>query len=222
MNLLREYIREFLAEAARTADDLPAEDAVVVIEDRGDSFLVYYGREKTPTLRARSKGEGMLGSIFKMNLGSVYVVDPETERSPYMSSPCGGAWMVAHANAKSGWGPLLYDVAMEWATQKYNGLMADRATVSHEARNIWDYYLSQRGDVKAHQLDNNAIKWNERLTPRDPTDDCVQVAITKPRKGYGARPEPEEDWINHPLSKRYTKSPSTINQLKSIDKLVVR
>jgi hypothetical protein len=223
MKLLLENWRKYvLSEAARTAEDLPTEDAVVVIEERGDSFLVYYGRWKAPTLRARSKGEGMLGSIFKMDLGSVYVVDPETERSPYMSSTCGGAWMVALATAKSGWGPLLYDVAMEWATQKYNGLMADRATVSLEARNIWDYYLSQRGDVKAHQLDNSAIKWNKRLTPDDLEDDCIQVAITKPRKGHGPKPDPEEDWVNHPLSKRYTKSPSTINQLKSMDKLVIR
>ena len=216
MNLLREYVREFLAEAARTVEDLPSEDAVVVIEERADSFLVYYGREKTPTLRARSKGEGMLGSIFKMDLGSVLVVNPQSRETPY--GPCGGAWMVASASAKSKWGPMLYDVAMEWATQKYNGLISDRKTVSHDARNIWDYYLSKRGDVKAQQLDNKA---NE-LTPSNVHDDCMQRVITRPTQAYGPTNEPEANWVNHSLSKRYTKSPSTINQLKSTDKLVIK
>ena len=217
MKLLMENWRKYvLSEAARTVEDLPAEDAVVVIEERGDSFVVYYGREKTPALRARSKGEGMLGSIFKMNLGSVLVVNPESRSTPY--GPCAGAWMVASARAKSKWGPMLYDVAMEWATQKYNGLISDRTTVSHEARNIWDYYLSQRGDVKAHQLDNKASE----LTPTKISDDCMQRAITKPRPGYGSTPEPETDWVNHPLSKRYTKQPDKIEQLDAMGKLVIR
>ena len=217
MELLMEGWRKFiLNEAARTSEELPNEDAVVVIEGRDDSFLVYYGEEKAPIRRARSKGEGMLGSIFKMDLGSVYVVDPQSKETPY--GPCGGAWMVASAHAKGGWGPLLYDVAMEWATQNYNGLMADRQSVSQDARGIWDYYLSQRSDVKAHQLDNKA---NE-LTPDEVSDDCMQRAITKPRRGHGPDVDPEEDWINHPLSKRYTKRPDKIKQLEAMGRLIIK
>ena len=67
---------------------------------------------------------------------------------------CSGAWMVGSSEAMKGWGPFLYDVAIEYATLRGNGLMPDREMVSGEAKRVWDYYLKNRSDVTAHQLDN--------------------------------------------------------------------
>lgn len=64
---------------------------------------------------------------------------------------CGGAWIVTSSNAKQGWGPLMYDVAIEWASLNGKGLAPDRDQVSDDALRVWDRY-TQRSDVKHHPL----------------------------------------------------------------------
>ena len=91
---------------------------------------------------------------------------------------------------------MLYDIAMEWATQNANGLMADRASVEDEAKNVWDYYLNKRDDVQAHQVGD---------------DNCDQYVAIEDRG--------EDDWANSSLSKRYTKEPTTIKALEDAGKL---
>jgi hypothetical protein len=198
--------------------DLEAEDAVVVIEARGQGFYqVYYGQEKDPSKRGRSShpnAGGILGRFFKVDLGSVFVVKPDHPtytRKGYGN--CDGAWMVRSTSAKDKWGPLLYDVAIEWATLNYNGLMSDKEIVSPPARVVWDYYLANRSDITIHQLDN----LKNELTPDNYTDNCLQKVITNP----GKRNRPNPNWQSHALSKRYTKEPTTIEQLKSINRLVI-
>jgi hypothetical protein len=186
MKLLREYIRELLVEAPpttrKTIDDLP-EGVVVEVED--------YGHRTD------------------FNLSSSY--DKERNHKPYgvisIQEPddvgaCGGAWVIAMVAADQGWGPFLYDIAMEWATMNHNGLTSDRDEVSAPARKVWNYYLTQRagagGDVVAHQLDDEEA---------DTEESCVQ---TLPREFEG-----DDYWKDSPLSKRYTKSPpTTIDALK--------
>ena len=75
---------------------------------------------------------------------------------------------------------MLYDVAIEVATQLGGGLTPDRSEVSSAAERVWDYYLSNRSDVNHHQLDvtDRDIRFSkvpvQKLTPEIEEDDCTQ------------------------------------------------
>ena len=208
MILLREYIRMLLTEAAKGPQDLP--DSVhIVIGPRtfGKGAAIHYANEDGEKLVATSGGPW----------GEMYIVDIMGRED---TGPCGGAWKVSSANAGQGWGPMLYDVAMEYATVVGGGLIADRDAVSPDARRVWDYYFARRGDTEAHQLDD----LENTLTPVE-EDNCDQdvagVDINRPAGGrYSPRKKVNVDWVESPLSKRYTKKPATMDALIALDKLV--
>jgi hypothetical protein len=204
MNLLREYIRELLTEAAMGPADLP-NNVSVVIADKGNRARIFYAMEDSLNpgewIKARRHDVGVNGTII------VGTADKST-------GPCGDAWEVMGSEAMQGWGPMLYDVAMEYATQNGGGLISDRMAVSPHARKVWDYYMSNRGDVTGIQLDDKS----NTLTPEE-EDNCNQSVALK-----GVDPKPggpvNVDWQNSPLSKRYTKPPTTMNALEAAGKLV--
>lgn len=128
--------------------------------------------------------------------------------------PCDKAAVIAITNVADGWGPFLYDIAMEIATINFNGLASDRTTVSYDAQDVWYFYNQYRakpisGDVKAYQLDD---EYNS-LTPTE-SDNCGQSQARERSQDYGGEWSDEDN----PLSKRYTKPPVILNQLK--DKLI--
>ncbi len=199
MKLLREYIRELLTEAAMGPADLPDSTVIHIIERETDTQIMYaspvkqqfsdgpaYGRSKNPS--------GMIQIFRPGNLES--------------DGPCGDAWQVGSSAATRGWGPLLYDVAMEWATLNGGGLVSDRVIVSVEAQRVWDYYMANRGDVTGIQLDD----LENTLTPEE-EDNCYQYSAEK-------WSPPDVNWQDSPLSKRWTKAPTTIAALKKLGKLV--
>lgn len=98
---------------------------------------------------------------------------------------CDGAFVISGSSAKKGWGPLLYDIAMEWATKHGNGLAPDRLRVSPDALKVWEFYDNKRQDVVSFPL----------------SDDCSHE--------------------NKSLSKRYTKSPETIEALRAVRNLKI-
>jgi hypothetical protein len=213
MNLLREYIRELLTEAAKGPRDLPATVQVVVKSHGPRGVIIYYAEEDEINVAGEP-----IAATRDGPWGEMFIVDVADRND---TGPCGGAWKLSSVNAGSGWGPMLYDVAMEWATVKGGGLIADRTAVSPEARRVWDYYFMRRSDATAHQLDNLA---NE-LTPEIEEDNCDQgVAgfdVNRPAGGrYGPRKKSAVDWTKSPLSKRYTKEPTTMDALIALDKLV--
>ena len=53
-----------------------------------------------------------------------------------------------------GFGPLLYEILVEKATEKGVCLMSDRGEVSVDARSVWDKYMV-RGDIEYKQLDGD-------------------------------------------------------------------
>jgi hypothetical protein len=59
----------------------------------------------------------------------------------------GDPWMVDQADATNGWGPLLYDVAIEIATLKSSGLRPHFRNVSDEAYIVWKHFFHNRQDV---------------------------------------------------------------------------
>lgn len=139
--------------------------------------------------------------------------------------PCGGTWKVNLTDqARRSWGPLLYQLAIEFATLNGGmGLMSDRSTVSAEAEAVWQKFLQGASDgVQAIQMDS---EWNT-LTP-DQQDNCYQHsaldafgrAFLKQMMDLERPPNEEErEFINDallqsPLSKRYTRPPITLSKL---------
>lgn len=205
MKELRQYIRQILlTEAAKGPADLPDNVVVVINPNRGYEVEIYYGIAGNIFLRPE-KSDGVYGSI------SIYGIQGHPDYGN-----CGGAMMVGRSYAASGWGPLLYDVAIEWATQNAGGLIADRSTVSDDAESVWGYYMQNRSDVTAHQLDDPF----NLLTPED-EDNCDQEVAGGGHSMYGGDKDFGSEWVNSPLSKRYTKPPTTMDALKNAGKLEV-
>ena len=198
MKLLLENWREYLTEAAKTVEDLPDNVRIAVHT---------YGTEKATIQYELVTQIDRLASIDSPIKGRVGIM--------VAPAPCGGAWMVNHALADDGWGPLLYDVAIEWASSKGGGLIPDRRSVSKDARKVWKYYLSNRSDVKSHQLDD----MKNTLTPDD-EDNCNQAVASKSTipviGGLFHRDFASED---NPMSKRYTKEPETLQKLSDAGRL---
>ena len=148
MSLLREYISMILAEAALGPNDLPDGHRVVV--------------KNTP----RKKIELQIVDENDRSIGELRAYKNLTRGN------CHNAYFVGWASASGGWGPMLYDIAMEIATEDGSSLMADRSDVSPEALRVWDFYLSDRSDVEAIQLDD----LNDLLTDEE-KDNCEQESF---------------------------------------------
>lgn len=117
--------------------------------------------------------------------------------------PCLSALSVEVAQAPSGYGPLLYDLAMELSGHK--GIYSDRVVVSEAAQRIWEYYEHQRGDVESfHPLELVGV--NE--------SDCIEDIIHM----FG------EEWEDDPMNKVFKKKTgnlSTLDALRDANKIEV-
>jgi len=109
--------------------------------------------------------------------------------------PCLNAYQVTWSKADKGFGPLLYDVAMEYASADAGGLTCDRVVVSEAAYKVWLFYLKNRPEVKILQLDD----LKNTLTPTK-KDNCTMNSVEYSRAYGGAQPFPQS-----PLSKIYRK-----------------
>ena len=132
-----------LDEAMKTGADLP-EDVVVTIlkEPDGSGFRVYYALRDKPNVPLRA------GDLDRMEagvdiFGTLYV-------KLGRNTPYEGVYIVTSAKARGGFGPLLYDVALEAAGE--NGLKPDTLDVSDDASAVWKHYATQRDDVKSEPL----------------------------------------------------------------------
>ncbi len=132
-----------LDEAMKTAADLP-EDVVVVVlkESDGSGFQVYYAHRDTPNVRLKA------GDLDRMEagldiFGTLHVGLGRNE-------PYDEIYVITSAKAKDGFGPLLYDVALEVAGD--DGLKPDVEDVSDEASAVWKYYDTRRDDVRSAML----------------------------------------------------------------------
>ena len=140
---------------------------------------------------------------------------------------------------KEGWGPLLYSISMEHASQIGGGLMSDRDLVSGDAKRVWDYFNANKkgvgGPVVPNQMDITQGEANEfsvnQITPNNKKDDCGQKSTLKYALGdeYGDWTKDDEkkipsllttderdlmsQWTKQSLSKTYTKTPLNIQKL---------
>lgn len=175
--------------------DLP-EGAYVTILDTDPDFYFYYSDEYGQELQ---EGTEIFGSVMISRV------------STNLDGNCfKGMTVVETKDTKSGWGPLLYDIALEFATQNSNGLMSDRSTVTDAAANVWQKYLDTRSDVKAVQMDN----MENELTPSD-EDNCDQSSAEEWADEKGG------EWTDSPLSKIYKKQNANMStELDSLNKLL--
>jgi hypothetical protein len=148
------------------------------------------------------------------------------EAYPIACKPNGiTVYSIAWAGAKGGYGPLLYDIALEalWKFQKA-ALTSDRAQVSTHAKAVWDYYLENRDDVEKIQMDIDKETIAQTSVPlkhlTEPTDDdCPQkISIRYASKIRGAKNAP--NWYQQSTAYAYIKrDPTTI--LKLGDHLII-
>lgn len=146
--------------------------------------------------------------------------------------PCYNGYVVDQSYAKKGWGPLLYELAIEyassqdpgWSSSGKTGLTPDRVDVSKEAQQVWRKY-QQRGDIEKLQLDidQSTIKKFKRrlrgkslsldqLTPSDFSDDCKQDKSVALAGVY---------WAETPTAQMYHKSNSEyLEELRASGKLI--
>lgn len=187
MNLLREYVRGLLTEAAKRPEDLPA-DWMVHVDNMRDEY------------RIELAGDGRtVGSITIGPAGGA-------------TDPCLGSYQVNTSQAEQGWGPMLYDVAMEIASMYSSGLVADRNAVSDEAQRVWQFYQDSRPDVEVAQLDD----LYNTLTP-DEYDNCLQQVAWW---DVGLDDEAGDEFTRSPLSKLYgVYGTPTIDRLKALGKI---
>ena len=175
MNLLREYIRELLTESVNPKimsmiDELEKNGGYAEVFP--DRVILFQPTENTPRRW-------------------VAMVAYDTVVGARAGGRCGGAESVVQsATAKTGLGPLAYDIAIELTGGL--GMISDRASVSSDALAVWDYYMNNRPDVEVVQLDD---QYNS-LTPED-EDNCDQTMADS----YGLG-----DWESSSLSKLYKKS----------------
>lgn len=112
----------------------------------------------------------------------------------------GGFRVIETHDVTKGFGPLLYEILIEKATEAGTFLMSDRHNVSDDALRVWNVYL-QRNDVEKVQLDINdreSRDWEiKQLTPNNSLDDTSMDAAVDD-KG-------KENWFESSLSKGYYK-----------------
>lgn len=138
----------------------------------------------------------------------------EIVRDPGVNGPCAGAWTVRHTlDTLKGWGPLLYDLAMELATARGGGLAPDRKSVSADANRIWTKYDGQRLGVNLVQLDAvgpdlkpDELTFGDQLSPEDSSDDCLQISANDDVGGARGK------WRESPLSRAYKKPDGAVTK----------
>ena len=129
---------------------------------------------------------------IKTGIPNGYVEIREPTRA---DGSCLDGWIVGGSLATTGFGPLLYEIAIEWSSQNGEGLTPDRKSVSTYAGRVWANYMA-RTDVEKTQLDATKEDPVQRLT-RPVADDCSQV------KSVAAA---GDNWMNSPFAKMYSKS----------------
>ena len=171
--------RRFTNESAVTPEQVP-QGWKILIQDLSDGK---YGKVNI-----------FLQDENKELVGKIYLIDDTR-------IPCLSALQVQVSSAPKGYGPLLYDLAMELSGHK--GIYSDRTAVSDSAQRVWEYYETHRSDV-------------ESLHPLEVVDatetECIEDIIHL----FG------EEWEDDPLSKVFKKKSgklATLEALKAANKV---
>lgn len=177
-----------LDEAMKTATDLPEDIVVVVDKDKSlaryPAYQIYYarkGEEGRPLKRGdleraeREAAEGRESIFGVLKIGKHIAAGPHKD-----------VYLVSSANTADGYGPLLYDVAMEIAGN--DGLKPDVDNVSDEAAAVWKYYDSQRSDVEGTMLVDDEYEYEEVMPPNHAAKGSASDYLAKAYYMVGGSP----------------------------------
>lgn len=179
------------------------------------SAVQAFGADRLANINKYNKGgiaEKQYGKISLLTgdrIQASYMAGKEGENNKakghVLADKLGDIYSVQSSSATKGYGPRLYDVVMEAATEAGSMLTSDRRSVSDSAKKVWDFYFNRRSDVKKTPLD--PINWtsNGRLIDE---------------KLYGKPdtwpPKTDPAWV---LQTGYSKNPSIINNPDFVKKL---
>ena len=157
--ILKKIINEVLEEGMKTLADLP-EGVFIKIA----SFSDEDGMPVIDIFYADEEGVEMDFGNSSMPYGEMRI-----DMKPHLADefPCLDAMMVAHSSTAIGWGPLLYDVAIEVATIMAGGLVSDRSMVSSSAYKVWDFYQNKACKNKVRKKHNKSPL--SKLYRKEPT-----------------------------------------------------
>ena len=120
-----------------------------------------------------------------------------------------GVWAINRsATLINGLGPLMYDLMIDLVHPA--SLVSDRLLVSKDAKRVWDYYMNNRDDVEALQLDN----LEDELTPGFKDDNYDQNSAEN--WAFTDR----QPWHDSSLSKAYRRrggGTPTLDALEGLD-----
>lgn len=169
--LLREFITYALDEASKSVEDakklslgLIAYEGTgkkaIVLFNAKDAALQIYNMLKSGTKTDEDFTDVLIDHVVGFILG----------KKPKPTEPSWGATIISTSAAKKGYGPMMYDIAMD----KWGRIAPDRSNVSPGANKIWDFYASKRGDVKRLQFDDvedpRTLPKEDDATLHDSTD----------------------------------------------------
>lgn len=140
MNLIQEYVRAVLQEAAVQN----ISDMGLLIDSSGPiiNFVLYDINKFIEESKKNKKltfSNDMINGMIRAKKGGF--------------GNCHGAWEIAFVAANKGYGPTMYDIAM--STVPSRTIMPDRAEVSSQAKSVWKYYKDNRSDVEAIPFDSS-------------------------------------------------------------------
>jgi len=199
--MIRQLIREMLFnESARKMSDLPP--GVYVGIKEGSGYVQVYFCDKDGL--DINNPQGLVKASFNNESGV---------------AKCNDAMIMSWAKVKDGYGPLLYDILMEFATDLGRGLTPDRYTVSRAAKKVWSYYFNNRSDITRKILDYEEEPF---ITPDDKSDDCNASSVRRDWEEYdnGNYTTWEDYYKKSPLNYVYfSKGTPTIDELIRTGKL---
>jgi len=123
-------LRRLVREAAMTATTLPADVGLIVREFRGGVTLALV---RLPTVESVLSGQESRprAALNRAIVGSI-------------SAHKFDVWRVTNVRAQRGHGPLLYRLAMQYATQRGSSLSSDPdGQTSPDAQVVWDKFATQ-------------------------------------------------------------------------------
>ena len=160
MKHLRQYIRSTLQEMLRVK-----KRKVYPKEERGKGMVTKLKPNETASIEYRR-------GIYYVRIKNESRTIADMELSPIGSDSHWLDWWTGRecldeysetylevgpekSQADHGYGPLMYDIALEYAYQIGTGIVPDRSGVSNAAGNVWKHYREKRPDVRFIPFDKN-------------------------------------------------------------------
>lgn len=191
MKMLRRIIQELILESDCAGASAKIQQGLNIIEERDLVVVV----ELAPVIK---DGFDVLIQNAVGDTLAMYEVSGSRLCPTYVT-----AWteVIDKSLRGTGVGAVLYDVAIEKATQLDNYLACDRGTVSPEAKRMWNYYISSP-DYEAFQMDDR----RGSFTP-DKSDDAKQMTFHRD-VGIPPKADPEsyrDLFMSSPFTKGFRK-----------------